>query len=63
MDYNSNLVDVMGVNVADKELDALVSAYNFLKNEKKFEVAKIYYDKIEKFFSGNIPEFLIEKMN
>ena len=62
MDYNSNLVDVMGVNVADKELDALVSAYKFLMNENKEETARIYYEKIAKFFDGNIPEFVIGKM-
>lgn len=62
MDYNSNLVEVMGVNVSDKELNTLISGYNFLKNENNNDLAKKYYDKIETFFNGEIPEFIFKKL-
>lgn len=62
MDYNSNLVDVMGVNISDKKLNTMISAYNFLISENKIEIAKKYHDKIKDFFGGNIPDFVIEKM-
>lgn len=63
MDYNSNLVEVMGVNLSDKELNTLISGYNFLKNENKEEIARKYYAKISDFFNGNIPEFVLNKLN
>jgi predicted ATP-binding protein involved in virulence len=62
MDYNANLTEVMGVNISDKELDTLISAYNFLKNEHEEDSAKKYYDLIKDFFSGNIPGFVKEKI-
>lgn len=63
MDYNSNLTEVMGVNMDDKELNTLVSAYNFLIGENNKDSAALYYNKIKEFFNGNIPDFFLEKMN
>ena len=61
MDYNSNLVDIMGVNISNKLLDAYLNAYNFLKNEDN-SLATDYSNKIKDLFDGDIPKFVLEKM-
>lgn len=61
MDYNSNLVDVMGVNISNKLLDAYINAYQFLKEDDK-KLAKEYLRKIEEIFNGNIPDFVQNKL-
>lgn len=62
MDYNSNLVDVMGVNVSDKLLDTYINAYQFLKEEDK-NLANEYLEKIRELFKGEIPDFVQSKLS
>ncbi|WEK70979.1 MAG: AAA family ATPase [Candidatus Chryseobacterium colombiense] len=61
MDYNSNLVNVMGVNISNKLLDAYINAFRFLNGENN-PMAKDYYQKIEDLFDGKIPDFIKEKL-
>lgn len=62
MDYNSNLVDVMGVNISDKLLDTYINAYQFLKKDDK-SLANEYLEKIKELFKGEIPEFVQSKLS
>lgn len=61
MDYNSSLVDVMGVNISNKLLDAYINAYQFLKEDDK-KLAKEYLNKIREIFNGKIPYFVQDKL-
>lgn len=61
IDYNSNLVNVMGVNISNKLLDAYINAYQFLNKENNI-MAKDYYQKIDDLFDGNIPNFIKKKL-
>jgi len=61
LDYNTNLVEVMGVNISNKLLDAYINAFQFLKGENN-PLAKDYYQEISKLFDGNIPEFVKAKL-
>ncbi len=61
MDYNSSLIDVMGVNISDKLLDAYINAYQFLKEDDK-KLAKEYLSKINDIFNGEIPNFVQDKL-
>lgn len=63
IDYNSNLVDVMGVNTTDDEVNAYISAYNFLKNRKEDNrIIEEYYAKISKIYNDNIPSHIKQKL-
>lgn len=61
MDYNSNLVNVMGVDISNKLLDAYINAFQFLNAENN-PMAKDYYQKIEDLFDKKIPDFIREKL-
>lgn len=62
IDYNSNLVEVMGVNTTDDEVNTYISAYSFFKNRKEDEVAKEYYKKISEIYNDNIPPHIMQKL-
>lgn len=62
MDYNSNLIDVMGVNVSDKLLNTYINAYQFLKEDDK-NLANEYLVKIRGLFKGEIPDFVQSKLS
>lgn len=62
MDYNSNLVNVMGVNISDKLLETYINAYQFLKDDDK-TLAMQYFEKIKDLFKGNIPDFVQSKLS
>lgn len=62
MDYNSNLVNVMGVNISDKLLDTYINAYQFLKEDDK-SLANEYLEKIRELFKGEIPAFVQSKLS
>ena len=61
LDYNSNLVEIMGVNISNNLLDAYMNAYQFLKGEKN-KLANDYFQKIDELFEGNIPAYIKEKL-
>jgi predicted ATP-binding protein involved in virulence len=61
MDYNSSLIDVMGVDISDKLLDAYINAYQFLKEDDK-KLAKEYLNKIQDIFNGKIPNFVQDQL-
>ncbi|KFE96997.1 AAA family ATPase [Chryseobacterium luteum] len=62
MDYNSNLLNVMGVDISDKLLDTYINAYQFLKDEDK-KLANEYFNKIRDLFKGDIPKFIQNKLS
>lgn len=61
IDYNSNLTNIMGVNISNKLLDTYINAFQFLKNDDT-NLAKQYIEKIESLFKGEIPEFIKNKL-
>ncbi|WP_253785387.1 AAA family ATPase [Flavobacterium sp. HSC-32F16] len=61
LDYNSNLIDIMGVNISNQILDAYINAYNFLKNEDE-KLAIEYKEKIADIYNGIIPVFIKDRM-
>jgi len=61
IDYNSTLIDIMGVNISNKLLDAYINAYCFLKEENN-DLSQEYYNKIEELFDGSIPEHILQKL-
>lgn len=62
IDYNSNLVNVMGVNTTDDKVNTYISAYNFLKNRKEDKTAGEYYKKISEIYNDNIPPHIMQKL-
>ena len=61
IDFNSSLVDVMGVNISDKLVDTYINAYNLLKKDDS-STAQIYLDKISELFNGKIPDIIKNKL-